>query len=844
MICCFIHPDSSNSPHHLCLLVYRIPPGFHPTIKVHGNSKVAGPFHPTWPSTKEQIKEQCLVKGPESTLSSISIEAGGIIGASAPGLLPRDEKQVSNFKRKLAFQSRISKISGQGISRDAAADELFVVMQQAYSDDPSHRFIRAVNAAPEPAIVLATNSQLRDLVRFCTSPFEFSVLTVDPTFCLGDFDVTLITSRHLFLQSKRYHQSPVFVGPSCIHFRKNFSAYLFFASTLIGQCKELEGVRAVGTDGEQALIDAFKHEFGFSQHLTCFLHVRRNMKEKLRECNIPSQVTIDILNDTFGNKLGSVYVNGLVDADDTEDFDIKVKNLISKWRGLQCTSTSDMEGFINWFQTFKVPVIRNSMIQPVREECGLGSPPAQFTTNASETANYMLKHKVDYKRSELPEFLHKFKELIQEQEREVEKAVIGRGKFELRTQYRSWYVPESKWFTMTTSQREQHLRKFSEASLSDVSQSDNSAKDGTPHISVGRDSSTLSVRIEVFANAVRVPINSLEGIWNKASELLKTENAIVPAPGNPNAKLVLSYKGPRPHLVTQKKDGNFVCDSDCPNWKGLGICAHAIAVAELCHKLPEFVEKFKSIKKAPNLTKFADVTMPRGRGRKGNVASRKRKASTPIETHVDNPSLMSPSTTSGQDSSAITVSQTNSVVHMNPNEQITQSNFQTLAGNSAIYNWPSTSPQFSPPPWPHSSPGTLTPPFFYQPFTPSPSSSPFPQPFPFNQSQAPSTPFSLCKISGNISVCAGCRNKYSKTAGPPEDMCIRHQEWREYTSPGSQTPARRYGNVYYHFDPQCVWHRCAAFIPSQLQIPPEVMDQLDQSHKVKLAMVFNINIPA
>ena len=69
----------------------------------------------------------------------------------------------------------------------------------------------------------------------------------------------------------------------------------FFASSIIGQCKKLEAVRAIGTDGEKALIDAFKHEFGFAHHLTCFLHVRRNTKEKLRECNIPNQLCDEIL---------------------------------------------------------------------------------------------------------------------------------------------------------------------------------------------------------------------------------------------------------------------------------------------------------------------------------------------------------------------------------------------------------------------------------------------------------------------------------------------------------------------------------------------------------------------
>ena len=103
-------------------------------------------------------------------------------------------------------------------------------MQQAFSEDPHLRFVRAVNAAPEPAIVVATDAQLNDLTRFCTSSFEFSPLTVDPTFSLGAFDVSLITYKHLLL---RYKTQPILIGPACTHYKKNFSTYLFFASTLI-----------------------------------------------------------------------------------------------------------------------------------------------------------------------------------------------------------------------------------------------------------------------------------------------------------------------------------------------------------------------------------------------------------------------------------------------------------------------------------------------------------------------------------------------------------------------------------------------------------------------------------
>ena len=82
----------------------------------------------------------------------------------------------------------------------------------------------------------------------------------------------------------------------------------------------------MGTDGEKALMDAFKHEFGFAQHMTCFNHVRRNVKDKLHQCSIPSQVSLEILDDIFGKKAGAVFIEGLVDARDTDDFDAKAES--------------------------------------------------------------------------------------------------------------------------------------------------------------------------------------------------------------------------------------------------------------------------------------------------------------------------------------------------------------------------------------------------------------------------------------------------------------------------------------------------------------------------------------
>ena len=97
------------------------------------------------------------------------------------------------------------------------------------------------------------------------------------------------------------------------------------------------------------------------------------------------------------------------------------------------------------------------MLRPVREEAGLGSPLSAFIT--SESLNAMPKRKTDYKKHDLPVFVQHLKELIEEQQREIERAIIGRGKYEFTKEYKYLEISEDKWFKMTTQQRERHIQK-------------------------------------------------------------------------------------------------------------------------------------------------------------------------------------------------------------------------------------------------------------------------------------------------------------------------------------------------------------------------------------------------
>lgn len=174
--------------------------------------------------------------------------------ASSPCELFRNERQVSYVK---SHSGCIPHSSGQ----DPMADQVFTLMQQAKMEDQDRKFVRDCCPTPEPAFSLSRDWQLDDLIRFCTTPGNFSVLTVDPTFNLGNSDVTPTAYHQLLLKTVRYGSSPVFIGPTMIHYRKTLSKYIFFASSLIGLRPELKALQAFVTDGEKALADAFGHEY-------------------------------------------------------------------------------------------------------------------------------------------------------------------------------------------------------------------------------------------------------------------------------------------------------------------------------------------------------------------------------------------------------------------------------------------------------------------------------------------------------------------------------------------------------------------------------------------------------
>ena len=222
---------------------------------------------------------------------------------------------------------------------------------------------------------------------------------------------------------------------------------------LIGANNKLQNIQAFGTGGDLALVEAFSHNFRDTRQLRYFIHLKRNISDKLKERGIPGKESSEFIADIFGKSCGSSFEEGLVDAEDAKDFECRLSTCEEVW--LARESMFLREGQLSFHSYFKVhyaSVMCNCMLKTLRKSVGLGSPPAIFTTNASESINAVIKRKVNYKATEWPHFNDALKELVESQREEAIRALSGRGGYRLCKEYKYLQADPQKWAAMSPEQ--------------------------------------------------------------------------------------------------------------------------------------------------------------------------------------------------------------------------------------------------------------------------------------------------------------------------------------------------------------------------------------------------------
>ena len=787
-------------------------------IKPHGNAKSNTPFFRTSQSAKKMHKELASKGMPKDVVHQATQSVGGEVGARGISCLPRNRQQIANYRRA-------------GNKKDS--NVLYSIMLESkLTQGTNEAFIRDVKAAPDPQCIMFFDWQLADMERFVAN--GQGILSVDPTYNLGEFYVTPTTFSHLMLEDVITKKHPSLLGPVLVHQRMDFATFNYFSSSLIGFNKKLRNVHAFGTDGQDSIIDAFSHSFPSAVQLRCFIHFKKNIVEKLKEYGIPRKVLQEYVDDIFGCYRGSTYMEGLVDCSSEAEFHEKFTKCKTIWdirEGPYAPSSGPR--FYDYFQRYKSGTFSHSMLKSLRESVGLGSPPSIYTTNASESINAMMKRKVNYKESEWPRFCKEIEDLVKEQREEVIRALSGRGQYRLLSNYSHYSISASVWAKMRPSQRREVVVKFDKASLKkpQVHTGSASSVGVVDQVSVSGQSSTKQLSVTAADSGItKISLSTLEQIWSKAENLINGENAIAPAPGNDSStKMVMSYSSQIPHLVRKATNGQYKCDSNCLNWTSSGLCSHSLAVAELSNDLSSFLNWYNLSASQPNITTLAVSGLPAGRGRKGGAAKRTRNRNdkkTP-EICIPRPVFQSV-VSSGREALQSPPNTMPTVSSATPTLPPTPLISSPSVVNSAIVGQITLSSGIS-----QIGPSTTV--TVSSPTPPTPSAV-----------QPNTNPFYVRFLQGNIRVCQGCRSTLRLSDGsipaPPFNLVMARAERRSFRDKfGTLITPQKEQPSHYHLRLDCVRAVEPGFVGLALCIPQDILPLLNNIHREYLRLVFGLN---
>ena len=105
-------------------------------------------------------------------------------------MLPHNRQQISNVRHSHT-------------THDKNVLYYSVMLECKLTQGSNDTFVRDVKAALSPQSILFFDWQLCDMEHFLSNNRQFGVLTVDTTFNLGEFYVTVVTYPQLMLQDVR-----------------------------------------------------------------------------------------------------------------------------------------------------------------------------------------------------------------------------------------------------------------------------------------------------------------------------------------------------------------------------------------------------------------------------------------------------------------------------------------------------------------------------------------------------------------------------------------------------------------------------------------------------------------
>lgn len=418
----------------------------------HGNSKNSD--RPYVRTSQDVLGEEDLLLGSNKTVSEIYdqlvSESGGPLNSQSQSLEPRDLQQI--YRRKSLLTKMDKNEKSTLIYTSDSSDDLMNILHA----QKSNTLIRSVVVTRDAYyIVLITDRQINDILKFCCIPHNSSVLGVDTTYNLCDLWMTDTCYRNKRLINPKTKGHPVFLGPMMFHFTKDEGTFMRFALELFTSNSGMSNLKYIGVDLESAIFKGFKTVFLNLKRLSCVRHVSQRDVAKLDKLLMHTKANkvdnarakAEILKDIYGEHNGASYDFGLAEAFDNEDFKIKLSSLESKWNGL-CPE------FFSWFRRQREELFCSSIIQSAREGTDMVG---LFYQNDVESMHYVEKLNQSFQKLSVLEVINCLQKFLTRQEEEEIRAIYGAGTYVLADPYKEFRVDSARWHSWSRERRVNHV---------------------------------------------------------------------------------------------------------------------------------------------------------------------------------------------------------------------------------------------------------------------------------------------------------------------------------------------------------------------------------------------------
>ena len=150
---------------------------------------------------------------------------------------------------------------------------------------------------------------------------------VDRTFNIGHAYVANVAYKNKKLVKRSSRDIPIFLGPVFCHWDASYFTYNTFFSHVKArldsnvQCIDIR----IGSDDERGLTKAIDNVFPNATRCLCSKYIKNNVTDHIKS---KLSITKDQRSDIMSNFLGD---NGIINADDTTDFDVRSENLCSSF---------------------------------------------------------------------------------------------------------------------------------------------------------------------------------------------------------------------------------------------------------------------------------------------------------------------------------------------------------------------------------------------------------------------------------------------------------------------------------------------------------------------------------